>query len=83
MVLWREFNVMNCYTLEASFYGFFDRERETKEFVHAHLLKVGKMLANTIFEYILLRDDEERQLKDARAKRDDAKRTKGKPAGAQ
>ena len=41
------------------------------------------MLANTIFEYILLRDDEERQLKDARAKRDDAKRTKGKPAGAQ
>lgn len=82
VVLWREFNIMNCYTLEASFHGFFDRERETKEFVHAHLLKVGKMLANTIFEYILLRDDEERQLKDSRAKREEVKRNKVKVAGA-
>jgi len=82
VVLWREFNVMNCYTLEASFYGFFDKERETKEFMHSHLLKVGKMLANTIFEYTLLRDDEERQLKDSRAKREEVKRAKTKVAAA-
>ena len=82
VVLWREFNVMNCYTLEASFYGFFDKERETKEFMHSHLLKVGKMLANTIFEYTLLRDDEERQLKDSRAKREEVKRAKVKVAAA-
>lgn len=82
VVLWREFNVMNCYTLEASFYGFFDKERETKEFMHSHLLKVGKMLANTIFEYTLLRDDEERQLKDSRAKREEVKRAKAKAAAS-
>ena len=81
VVLWREFNIMNCYTLEASFHGFFDRERETTEFQHSHLLKVGKMLANTIFEYMLMRDDEERHLKDLRAKREEVKRSKTKAAG--
>ena len=30
VVLWREFNIMNCFTLEASFHGYFDKERETK-----------------------------------------------------
>jgi len=34
VVLWREFNIMNCFTLEASFYGYFDKERETKDFSH-------------------------------------------------
>jgi hypothetical protein len=29
VVLWREFNIMNCFTLEASFHGYFDKERET------------------------------------------------------
>ena len=40
------------------------------------------MLANTIFEYTLLRDDEERHLKDVRAKREEVKRNKAKVAGA-
>ena len=34
VVLWREFNIMNCFTLEASFHGYFDKERETKDFNH-------------------------------------------------
>jgi hypothetical protein len=34
VVLWREFNIMNCFTLEASFHGYFDKERETKDFSH-------------------------------------------------
>jgi len=80
VVLWREFNIMNCYTLEASFHGFFDRERETKEFVHSHLLQVGKMLASTIFEYALMRDDEERHLQGVRAQREEVKRSKAKAA---
>ena len=27
VVLWREFNIMSCFTLEASFQGYFDHER--------------------------------------------------------
>ena len=34
VVLWREFNIMNCFTLEASFHGYFDKEREKKDFSH-------------------------------------------------
>ena len=29
VVLWREFNILNCFTLEASFQGYFDSERLT------------------------------------------------------
>lgn len=32
VVLWREFNITNCFTLEASFYGYFDQSRETRHF---------------------------------------------------
>lgn len=32
IVLWREFNIMNCFTFEASFHGHFNAERETEEF---------------------------------------------------
>ncbi len=27
VVLWKEFNIMNCFTLEASFHGFIDKDR--------------------------------------------------------
>jgi hypothetical protein len=31
VVLWKEFKIMNCFTLESSFHAFFDRERKNKE----------------------------------------------------
>ena len=74
VVLWREFNIMNCFTLEASFQGFFGAERETKDFMEQHFVKIGKMLANTIFEYSMMREEEERHLKEMRAKREEKKR---------
>lgn len=82
VVIWREFNVMNCYTLEASFFGFFDKERETKEFMHSHLFRVGRLLANSIFEYTVLREEELRQQKEIRARREEEKKAKSKAMGA-
>lgn len=32
IVLWREFNIMNCFTFEASFHGYLNKERETENF---------------------------------------------------
>lgn len=32
VVLWREFNITNCFTLESSFQGFFNHERKTNDF---------------------------------------------------
>ena len=33
VVLWREFNILNCFTLEASFQGYFDKNRQTTCFL--------------------------------------------------
>ena len=32
IVLWREFDIMNCFTFEASFHGFLNEDRVTEEF---------------------------------------------------
>lgn len=41
VVLWRENNIMNCFTLEASFQGYFNHARITTDFIHSHYSKVG------------------------------------------
>ena len=33
ILLAQEFNIMNCYTFEASFHGFFNQNRENFEFI--------------------------------------------------
>ena len=38
VVLWREFNILNCFTLEASFQGYFDSERLTHCFTQNNFL---------------------------------------------
>lgn len=60
VVLWREFNIMNCFTLEASLHGFFDHTRETRDFITSHFLKIGKHLASTLFEYQLMCEEEDK-----------------------
>jgi len=32
IVLWREFDIMNCFTFEASFHGYLNDDRITEEF---------------------------------------------------
>lgn len=54
---------MNCFTLEASFQGFFNHERETRDFLPHHFYDVGRTLAKTTFEYIMMKDEEQRVLK--------------------
>jgi hypothetical protein len=48
VVLWREFNIMNCFTLEASFSGYFNEERKTKDFECKHFEKMGKILGMSL-----------------------------------
>lgn len=51
VVLWKEYNIQNCFTLESSFHGYFNKDRETKDFSINHYVNVGKVLAQSIFEY--------------------------------
>ena len=51
VVLWREFNIMNCFTLEASFHGFLNKERQTIEFTTEMYEKMGEILGLGFQEY--------------------------------
>jgi hypothetical protein len=52
---------MNCYTIEASFHGFFDQERNNFEFTEQSYEEMGEHLVNSIYEYMTLVEDESRQ----------------------
>jgi hypothetical protein len=41
VVLFREFNILNCFTLEASFFGYFNKNRVTKDFSIQKYEKMG------------------------------------------
>jgi len=75
VVLWREFNIMNCFTLESSFQGFFDKNRETKDFYHSHFFEVGDILANSFLEYLIMKEEDERK---EQARREEIKKQKDK-----
>jgi len=60
IVLWREFNIMNCFTFEASFHGALNDERQTEEFTPESLEKMGESLVNSLYEYFLILEEEDR-----------------------
>ena len=61
VVLFREFGIMNCFTLEASFHGFIDKERTTTEFTTESLEKMGEILGETLADYTDMVDYDDRQ----------------------
>lgn len=63
IVLWREFNIMNCFTFEASFHGYLNEDRQTTEFSPEMLETMGEHLANSLYEYFLIIEEEDRQKK--------------------
>ena len=63
IVMWREFNIMNCFTFEASFHGHFDHENINHEFTTQQYEEMGEHLANSFFEYLMILEEEERRRK--------------------
>ena len=63
IVMWREFNITNCFTFEASFHGHFDHMNYNKEFTCAEYEEMGEHLANSFFEYLMIMEEEERRRK--------------------
>lgn len=51
---------MNCYTFEASFHGFFNQNRDNFEFSIPYFQELGEHLVNSIYEYMLLIEEEQR-----------------------
>ena len=63
IVMWREFNIMNCFTFEASFHGYFDHLNNNYEFTLQNYEEMGEHLANSLFEYLMIMEEEERRRK--------------------
>ena len=63
IVLWREFDIMNCFTFEASFHGYLNEERVTEEFTPETYEKMGEHLAMALYEYLLILEEEDRERK--------------------
>ena len=52
---------MNCFTLEASFHGFLNKERQTMDLTTDSLEKMGEILGNGFHEYQILVEEDEKQ----------------------
>lgn len=73
IAIWRDFNITNCYAIEASSFGFLNRDRETMPFTTGLLQEFGECFMHSLFEFNLILD-EDRKLKQALEKRLKAQR---------
>jgi hypothetical protein len=59
--LYREFGIWNCFTLEASFHGYFDKDRVNHEFTEEGYEQMGVNLVNALYEYVMILEEDARR----------------------
>ncbi|TNV86843.1 hypothetical protein FGO68_gene16193 [Halteria grandinella] len=60
LALWKDFHIENSYTIEISAMGFLNAERETIPFTEASLGEFGKHLAQSLCEYLMIKEQDRR-----------------------
>lgn len=78
IALWRDFNIYNSYTIEASVYGYFNHDRETISFTPQLLDKFGECFGNSLFEYLLILEEDRRYKLELAKKLQQQRKTKRK-----
>ena len=73
MVMWKELGIINAYTLETSYFGYLDQDRETKVFYIEDFYLLAEKLAKTIYEYYIMQK-QERRLQKQKAKERQSKK---------
>lgn len=58
LALWKDFSLENSYTIECSALGYLNNERETIPFTEESLSEFGVSLAQSIGEYLLIREQD-------------------------
>lgn len=53
-------NIANSFTIEASFHGYYDHERVNYEFTPARYEDMGANLVNSLYEYMMITEEEDR-----------------------
>ena len=71
IVMYRQFNIFNCYTYESSLHGYFDENNQNYEFTTETYEEMGEHLANSLYEYLMIIEEDERRkrLKDLEKKK--------------
>jgi cytosolic carboxypeptidase protein 2/3 len=59
--LWRDFKIQTSLTIESSFHGYLDENRETRVFNESNLQYFGQTLCQSVFEYLLILEENKRQ----------------------
>lgn len=81
--LYKEFNLHNCFTLEASFHGYFTKDKVTHEFTEALYEKMGAAVVNSLYEFVMICEEDERRKQIAKVERQKLKRKKDEEFQAQ
>ncbi|CDW76472.1 zinc carboxypeptidase family protein [Stylonychia lemnae] len=56
--LWNAFNIQNCYTIECSALGYYNKDRETNQFDELNLREFGVHFSHSLFEYCMIQEQE-------------------------
>jgi cytosolic carboxypeptidase protein 2/3 len=59
--LWRDFKIQTSLTIESSFHGYLDENRDTKLFNESNLQYFGQAFCQSLFEYMLILEENKRQ----------------------
>ena len=49
---------MNCFTVEASFFGYMSRDRESFQFTSPMLENMGKALGEAVYDYVIMLEED-------------------------
>ncbi|OMJ93691.1 hypothetical protein SteCoe_3255 [Stentor coeruleus] len=58
MVMWKELGIINAYTLETSYFGYLNKDRETMVFCIEDFYTLAEKLAKTIYEFYFMQKQE-------------------------
>lgn len=58
VVMWKELGIVNAFTLETSYFGFINDERETVAFTINHLYELAEQLVLSIYEFFVMQNQE-------------------------
>lgn len=67
--MWKELGINNSFTFEASFHGYFDKEKVNHEFTPEMYEEVGAKLVNSLYEYMMILEEDDRRKYDKKHKK--------------
>ena len=59
--LYKQLGIWNCFTLEASFHGYYTKNRDNFEFSPESYEQMGSHLVSALYEYVMILEEDDRR----------------------